>query len=245
MKYWRSEPSFRSLYVINPKNFCPACASLKHLPVVMYLPQYPTFPSCMQTSCPAVLLFPSTSTNQTTSSFLGWILMRVLFTSLCKQTTAFSLRRFSVAVSFKPSRNLRFVSTMPGASQFPPEDIRAVLNEVVGLLKERQETVSVAETVGFLMLIVELCGIWSEAGCGWNNLCFNSEYAWCKQDLQRWFDSKFPSALYSFRCYHCWLSSSFTPLIPGSHLVTRLPCNRPRDLLTLISRMDKRKLDYL
>jgi hypothetical protein len=38
----------------------------------------------------------------------------------------------------------RFISTMP---EFPPEKVRAIVSEVAALLKERKETVSVAETV--------------------------------------------------------------------------------------------------
>jgi hypothetical protein len=36
---------------------------------------------------------------------------------------------------------------MSAASEFPPEKVRAVVSEVASLLKERKETVSVAETV--------------------------------------------------------------------------------------------------
>jgi hypothetical protein len=36
---------------------------------------------------------------------------------------------------------------MSAANEFPPEKVRAVVSEVASLLKERKETVSVAETV--------------------------------------------------------------------------------------------------
>jgi len=38
---------------------------------------------------------------------------------------------------------------MSSASQFPPEKVKAIVHEVAALLKERGETVSVAETVSF------------------------------------------------------------------------------------------------
>jgi hypothetical protein len=41
----------------------------------------------------------------------------------------------------------RFVTKMSAANEFPPEKVRAVVGEVASLLKERKETVSVAETV--------------------------------------------------------------------------------------------------
>ena len=41
----------------------------------------------------------------------------------------------------------RFVANMSAANEFPPEKVRAVVGEVASLLKERKETVSVAETV--------------------------------------------------------------------------------------------------
>ena len=43
----------------------------------------------------------------------------------------------------------RFVSKnkMSEAKEFPPQKIRAIVTEVAALLKERKETVSVAETV--------------------------------------------------------------------------------------------------
>lgn len=36
---------------------------------------------------------------------------------------------------------------MAEAKEFPPRQVRAIVNEVASLLKERKETVSVAETV--------------------------------------------------------------------------------------------------
>ena len=62
------------------------------------------------------------------------------------QTKTSSLfQRLAVGTSLKS----RFVSTMSSASQFPPEKVKAIVHEVAALLKERGETVSVAETVSF------------------------------------------------------------------------------------------------
>jgi len=41
----------------------------------------------------------------------------------------------------------RFISKMSTAKEFPPEKVRAIVQEVAALLKERKESVSVAETV--------------------------------------------------------------------------------------------------
>jgi hypothetical protein len=54
------------------------------------------------------------------------------------------------ALSLLAPRNqisIRFVSTNTMAQEFPPEKVRAVVSEVATLLKEKKETVSVAETV--------------------------------------------------------------------------------------------------
>lgn len=47
---------------------------------------------------------------------------------------------------------------MPEAKEFPPHKVREVVKDVMGLLKERGETVSVAETVcrSFLLCFGEL-----------------------------------------------------------------------------------------
>jgi hypothetical protein len=46
---------------------------------------------------------------------------------------------------------------MAEASVFPPPQVRAIVNEVATLLKERKETVSVAETVRPLRYVFWLC----------------------------------------------------------------------------------------
>lgn len=43
-------------------------------------------------------------------------------------------------------------NTMAEAKEFPPQKVRAIAAEVVALLKERNETVSVAETVQIALL---------------------------------------------------------------------------------------------
>lgn len=42
---------------------------------------------------------------------------------------------------------------MAEAKEFPPRSVRPIVNEVVALLKERHETVSVAETVRILCFL--------------------------------------------------------------------------------------------
>lgn len=64
-----------------------------------------------------------------------------------------SLHRLQFRTSIKSEQRiasgrkqyLSTVSTM--AKEFPPEKVRAIVEEVARLLKERKETVSVAETV--------------------------------------------------------------------------------------------------
>lgn len=47
---------------------------------------------------------------------------------------------------------VRFISTNKMAKEFPPEKVRAIVTEVATLLKEKKETVSVAETVCCILL---------------------------------------------------------------------------------------------
>jgi hypothetical protein len=41
---------------------------------------------------------------------------------------------------------------MASSNQFPPEKVRVIVSEVVSLLQERKESVSVAETVSISLL---------------------------------------------------------------------------------------------
>lgn len=63
----------------------------------------------------------------------------------------------SVQTHIPKRRNVsrRFVSydKMAEAKEFPPRSVRPIVNEVVALLKERHETVSVAETVRILCFL--------------------------------------------------------------------------------------------
>jgi hypothetical protein len=64
----------------------------------------------------------------------------------------------SVQTHISKRRNVsrrRFVSydKMAEAKEFPPRSVRPIVNEVVALLKERHETVSVAETVRILCFL--------------------------------------------------------------------------------------------
>src|SRR6266536_5914350 len=43
----------------------------------------------------------------------------------------------------------RFISRMSTAKEFPPEKVRVIVQEVAALLKEKKESISVAETVFF------------------------------------------------------------------------------------------------
>lgn len=43
------------------------------------------------------------------------------------------------------------MSNMASANEFPPEKVRAIVSEVASLLKERKESVSVAETVSLCL----------------------------------------------------------------------------------------------
>jgi hypothetical protein len=68
-----------------------------------------------------------------------------------------NLLRFSFVkqiqpVFFQVTGKRRFAGKMSAAKEFPPEKVRAIVSEVASLLKERKESVSVAETVGLLFL---------------------------------------------------------------------------------------------
>jgi len=47
---------------------------------------------------------------------------------------------------------------MATAKEFPPEKVRAIVGEVASLLKERKESVCVAETVCFLLVFFSAAG---------------------------------------------------------------------------------------
>lgn len=60
------------------------------------------------------------------------------------------------SISFQPQYigPKRFSNTMSEAKEFPPQKVKEVVIEVAKLLKERGETVSVAETVCFICFLV-------------------------------------------------------------------------------------------
>ena len=68
---------------------------------------------------------------------------------LLKPGKSSSFRRFKLLLLFASAGQnfARFVSTENMAKEFPPEKVRAIVTEVAALLKEKKETVSVAETV--------------------------------------------------------------------------------------------------
>lgn len=59
---------------------------------------------------------------------------------------------------------------MSEAKEFPPQKVKEVVIEVAKLLKERGETISVAETVCliffFCLLMFRVCGVWFGVGVG-------------------------------------------------------------------------------
>jgi hypothetical protein len=68
-----------------------------------------------------------------------------------------NLLRFSFVkpiqpVFFQVTGKRSFAGKMSAAKEFPPEKVRAIVSEVASLLKERKESISVAETVGLLFL---------------------------------------------------------------------------------------------
>ena len=85
---------------------------------------------------------------------------------------------------------------MATAKEFPPEKIRSIVAEVASLLKERKESVCVAETVCFLLHSVSktegvwgnLLTFWGTVGSRRPNICFSSQHTGCKQHLQGWLD---------------------------------------------------------
>lgn len=78
--------------------------------------------------------------------------------SLRKPGNSSSFRRFELPLLFSsPSQDVvRFVSTGNMAKEFPPEKVRAIVSEVAALLKDKKETISVAETVSSIPS-VQLC----------------------------------------------------------------------------------------
>jgi hypothetical protein len=57
--------------------------------------------------------------------------------------------------SQKPTYKVQFLrtaATLRAMSTFPPEKVRGIVGEVAALLKERKESVSVAETVCFFFV---------------------------------------------------------------------------------------------
>jgi hypothetical protein len=62
--------------------------------------------------------------------------------TIVKNSLLTSIKRFEHQPVSK-----KFITKMSAANEFPPEKVRAVVSEVASLLKERKETVSVAETV--------------------------------------------------------------------------------------------------
>ena len=88
--------------------------------------------------------------------------MNVLFVPLklrtLKQTHPLNVSANNI-LRFPNSRTVvsglrRFVSQnndMADAKEFPPKAVRAIVGEVAGLLKERKESVGVAETVRSLL----------------------------------------------------------------------------------------------
>jgi hypothetical protein len=72
--------------------------------------------------------------------------------SLYSALPSFSHRRQLQPILFQITGKRRLASKMATAKEFPPDKVRAIVSEVASLLKERKESVSVAETVGQLPL---------------------------------------------------------------------------------------------
>jgi hypothetical protein len=66
---------------------------------------------------------------------------------LYSNLTYFSTARLLYPVFIQTTLKRTFASRMSTAKEFPPEQVRAIVSEVASLLKERKESVSVAETV--------------------------------------------------------------------------------------------------
>jgi hypothetical protein len=68
---------------------------------------------------------------------------------ICKTASFSRVRILRFRSYYKLSRIIARSVTM-SSSTFPPEELKAIMQEVATLLKERQETISVAETVRHL-----------------------------------------------------------------------------------------------
>lgn len=126
----------------------------------LYFRKQPRIPIITNRTAP-----PRASTPSSTSCFnlLTFFLQmtRVVFhRSFLKSLPNTSIKSL-FRISQTPSHRLFASSTM--AHEFPPEKVRAIVTEVVKLLKERKETVSVAETVssgllwGHLVMELRTC----------------------------------------------------------------------------------------
>lgn len=72
-------------------------------------------------------------------------------------------------------------------SEFPPRDIKPIVQEVAQLLKERGESVSVAETVCLASTLshIHACMLTMTIGRRRHHIRLNLKHARSKQDLQR------------------------------------------------------------
>lgn len=130
------------------------------------------------------------------------------------QIATSSFHQHSVWTNCKP----RFVSSMPGASQFPPQEVRAIVNEVTGLLRERGETVSVAETVSSLASLH--WNIWLIIGVAIRPRVESYLLPfWAHLERARSIkaDWQWASLIFLHSCH--WLRNSFTHLSRGLRLV--------------------------
>lgn len=72
--------------------------------------------------------------------------------NLLISTSVASTNVFKYSVFINRVPHLRRFASFTMAKEFPPEKVRSIVDEVAKLLKERKETVSVAETVSPVLL---------------------------------------------------------------------------------------------
>jgi hypothetical protein len=114
--------------------------AINHTKTLLSLPaayQDPTFHS----DHPANVIYVHVHSS---SLLQSWKQMKAIIphSSITKNSLLTPIKRFE----HQPISR-RFVANMSAANEFLPEKVRAVVSEVASLLKERKETVSVAETV--------------------------------------------------------------------------------------------------
>jgi hypothetical protein len=81
-----------------------------------------------------------------------WLITVRIALQACKAAIELTLQGFKLSTSSNLSNFIPLLNTM-SSSTFPPEELKAIVQEVATFLQERKETISVAETVHHPLLL--------------------------------------------------------------------------------------------